>query len=179
MLEVNNSHCKIIFYDKYLKYVKNDEETLVQFSEIQKIKFSSSTFKIVLKNKDILKIKTTTKENRKIKELLLAEPDTVDKIKNKNTTESDIYILIKFNEDYFYVKLSNLTINSLKHAIIKRISYHFYPAIGYGNIKMDAFSSFEYHVINNDKSVQLILDEDLIAAVGFNKGILEIEVTVE
>ena len=171
MIELNSNLYTILIDNDCIKIKEDDETTTINFSEIEKIKFSSKKFKIFLKNGKKYKVGITKKETEKIKEIL--EHKIIDA---KKALEDCAFILVKFNDNIFYTFLNDFTLNTLKENVIRRIAQHFYPALFNEKINLEDFREFDFYVCNGKEKSLLCTDEDVFASVHFHSKKIIIEV---
>lgn len=171
MLELSNETYTAIIQENAIILYEDNKKTDISFREIQKMKFSSKKLKIFLKNDKLLCFDVTKKEMEEMQKIIEHKIDS-------DIVLNDIKCTIRFNFKnlVFYTYIDELSITSMKMAIIKRISLHFYPAVKAENIYISDFQQFKFFVIDENNKSELLFDDDVIAASVFYNGKLDIDV---
>ncbi|KAL6122749.1 hypothetical protein NUSPORA_00005 [Nucleospora cyclopteri] len=152
------------FYKDHFIITNQKIEERIEYSSIQKIKFSQKNLKIRLENDVFIKVPTTIKEKHAINAIFATKEINKE---HKNSLGS---AFVEFGNEYFYININTYMLIDFKLSFIKKISAYFLPAIKNEQCNLEDFRKFRLFAINFDKKVLIQTEDDFTACCKFNNN---------
>lgn len=146
---------------------EGDSSKEIKYTDIFKIKYTSSRMKIILQSGEIICIPCNTNDMKKIKTLFKVS-ETPKALDIKGSAR------VSIGDFHFFVLINSTNINEFKIGILQRIAKHIYPACESEGISLEMFKKFKFMVLGPDFQTELCCSEDLEAAIIYFNNRLDI-----
>lgn len=161
---------KVKFFERFLiiSDVKDTQfKESIKYSEIYKLKSTSESLKIVLKDRNTITIPCTIAEIKKVQQIFTKGSINIG-------IKCIASALVEFGDKCFIVTLNSTNFADLQSIILRRIARFFFPAYGTESILLENHETFAFHVRCRKRLVVLDSTDDLEAALRYCKNRLHI-----
>lgn len=141
----------------------------IKYTDIFKIKYSSTKMKIILQSGEIICIPCNSNDMKKIKTLF----KTSENIQARDIKGS---AFVSIGDYQFFVLINTTDLKELKIKILERIGKLMYPACESEGILLDKFKKFKFLVLIDKSRIELNTSEDLEAALIYCENKLSITI---
>lgn len=151
----------ISFYKNYLNIKDELFDTGIDYSDIAKIKYTTKTMKIILKDGTDIKVQCTTNDMKKIKSLFKSTSTLVAR-----SCEASAFV--QFGNLEFFIPIDSTDSHSFRVSVIRRIAKFFYPAYDHADVSLNLFDRFIFLIrLDNEREIPIESSEDFDAALRY------------
>lgn len=130
----------------------------IKYTEISKIKYTSTKIKILLQSGELISIPCTSSDMKKIKTLF----KTKENLESKDIQAS---AFVKIGGFHFFILINSTNLKEFKIKILERVAKEIYPACECEGILLEKFKKFKFLVLMDEFQIELTCSEDLEAAL--------------
>lgn len=141
----------------------------IKYTDVAKIKYSSTSLKIIMKSGEKIKMPCSSTDVKKIKTYF----KTSENIENSIINASAV---VSVGEYHFFITLESTSIKEMKIKILQRVAKLFYPACEADGISPEKFGDFRFVALCEGFEVELTCSEDLEAALIYTGNKLQIAI---